>query len=197
MKIVNILPRQSGKSKAIFNIYRQNINETAIIVPNARYKHELANMYQREGVAVGINVIRRSMVLPRDFETWLVGRRITKILIDEIFHIDSRDFQRFRESVYHVNGGARDPEVDIIAFGTMKEQIPMDTINLIKEHKAIGGQLDDSLYDDLPDLEPHEINALYFSYLTDLDTTIVIGPGKIEYMDNPHYEVESLNMPFR
>lgn len=196
MKIVNILPRQSGKSKTIFNIYSQNMDGTAIIVPNARYKHELVNMYQREGIAVGANVIRGSIVLPRDFETWCIGKRITKILIDEIFYIDSRDFKRFRESMYHVNGSAEEPEVDIIAFGTMDKQIPMDAINIIKEYKALGGQLDASLYDDLPELEAHEINRLYFSYLTDLDTTIIIGPGKTNYMDSPQYMLESLNLPF-
>ena len=193
MKIVNILPRQSRKTTTILNLFMEDRENTVILVPTDRYKDDIIQTFTNFYDGHLRSELRTNIITPNQAETWYRGKRINRILIDELFYIDKRAFIRFRENLQFVNGGIAD--YDIIAFSTMKEQIESDFLNIIKEHKALGGQLED-LYDETSDYENIEVDYWYHNFITDLDCTIVIGPSKLDYMDNPKYVTESLNMPF-
>lgn len=196
MKIVNILPRQSKKTIIVLDLLSKNLEQGVVVVPTERYKHDMIRTFDATLSFIDGHRIREKIITPNQFNTWFISRRVNIIIFDEYFHIDYQNLIRIRENLQFVNGGAQDPVVDIIAFGTMQDQIDMNFINAIKEQKAIGGQLED-IYEDLINIEERKIRYWYHNFITDLDCTIVIGPGKTDYMDSPHYLTDSLNLPFK
>jgi hypothetical protein len=192
MKIINILPRQSGKTNKIIDLFSEDTSDTVIIVKDERHKHDLRRMIQRNNNITSTNVLNEKIKTPRQTDGYFNNKILSRILIDELLFFDSNDIIRFRNNLQNLAGAP-----DIIAFTTAKEQLPMDAINLITIHKANGGELDDNLYDDLPEYEIDLIKRLYHSFITDLDCTIVIGPGTIRYADiSIKPELESYNLPF-
>lgn len=204
MKIINILPRQSGKTTTALKTLINN-DDSILIVPTERFRHSiiksdilynLTNRRNNLGPSIGVNLRNydNKIITPISFFNQFRTLTVNKIIIDDYFFIDSAHMKRLVNDLHMINGNGQ--EIDIIAFGTVDRQYPLDLFNYIREHKVTSNYHNIKLeigdeYDWLL------IDKLYNNFITDIDATIVIGPGKREYdIHSPNYTIEYLNIPF-
>lgn len=174
--------------------------DTLIIVPSNRVKEEhcrrVNSNVQTNTFGIRNAELNKRILTINEFSAMFQyqGHRYSKLVFDDYFNFDNDKLVLLKERVATLNEGE---DIDIVAFGTLGKQIPAEIFNLVKEHKAIGGQVDDLYETDELDLDyNYWIKRLYYSFITDLDTTIVIGPGTLDFINSGTYLTDSLNLPF-
>lgn len=165
--VLYIAPRQSGKSQALLYEYYKSPKDTAVVVPNRQLIENLKHNGHSINNFVGMHMIEKTFR----------GYTFKKILVDEYFWLGTKEN---KELIAYAN----DYGVEIIAFGTPKQQYNKELVGTISHLRKALVKSDDynpylvrsanysALQNDY-DVTKETIEYLLESLLTAPDTQII------------------------